>query len=106
GRRTRNDARRRAGVLRPRARCEQRASRRGPRTLRLWEERDAVLCEVSDSGVLDEPLAGRRRPAREEPTGRGLWLVNQLCDLVQIRSFREGCVVRVHMHRDPATANR
>ena len=78
----------------------------GHGTLRLWEERDAVLCEVSDSGVLDEPLAGRRRPAREEPTGRGLWLVNQLCDLVQIRSFREGCVVRVHMHRDPATANR
>ena len=32
------------------------------------------------------PLAGRRRPAPSEPDDRGLWLANQLCDLVQVRS--------------------
>jgi len=32
--------------------------------------------------------------------GHGLWLVNQLCDLVQMRTFASGSVVRVHLHRD------
>jgi anti-sigma regulatory factor (Ser/Thr protein kinase) len=31
--------------------------------------------------------------------GRGLWLVNQLCDLVQLRSSAAGGVVRLHMRR-------
>jgi hypothetical protein len=30
--------------------------------------------------------------------GRGLWMVNQLCDLVQLRSFPDGAAVRVHMY--------
>jgi hypothetical protein len=29
--------------------------------------------------------------------GFGLWLVNQLCDLVQIRTFAKGTVVRLQM---------
>jgi hypothetical protein len=32
----------------------------------------------------------------------GLWLANQLCDLVQIRSFAAGTVVRLHMRRSAA----
>jgi hypothetical protein len=31
---------------------------------------------------------------------RALWLVNQICDLVQIRSSDEGTVVRVSMRVD------
>jgi two-component sensor histidine kinase len=30
--------------------------------------------------------------------GRGLWMVNQLCDLVQLRSFPDGAAVRVHVY--------
>jgi hypothetical protein len=30
--------------------------------------------------------------------GRGLWMVNRLCDLVQLRSFPDGAAVRVHMY--------
>ena len=56
-----------------------------------------MLCEISDRGRFDEPLAGRVRPAPDQPDGRGLWLVNQLCDLVQIRSSPAGNVVRLHM---------
>jgi hypothetical protein len=47
-----------------------------------------------------DPLTDRRRPAPNQDGGRGLWLANQLCDLVQIRSFPSGTTVRMHMHRD------
>jgi hypothetical protein len=33
----------------------------------------------------------------EQLHGRGLWVVNQVCDLVQIRSSNAGNVVRLHM---------
>jgi len=67
--------------------------------VRLWQERDDVVAEVRDHGCIDYPLAGRERPAVDRLGGRGLWLVNQLCDLVQVRSTAEGCVVRVRMVR-------
>lgn len=66
--------------------------------LRIWYQDDAIVCEVSDRGHIDEPLVGRRKPQGDE-RGMGLWIVNQLCDLVQLRSFDNGSVVRVHMSR-------
>ena len=70
----------------------------GHGTLRLWRERDEVVCEVRDRGLIDDPLIGRRRPRLDRPGGAGLWLANQLCDLVQIRSARAtGTVVRVRV---------
>jgi anti-sigma regulatory factor (Ser/Thr protein kinase) len=66
-------------------------------TLRMWREDQALLVEVRDAGHIDEPLVGRTRPGLEQPAGRGLWLVNHLCDLVQIRSAPGGSAVRVHM---------
>jgi hypothetical protein len=36
-------------------------------------------------------------PADGQPYGRGLWIANQLCDLVQIRSSAAGTVVRMQM---------
>jgi anti-sigma regulatory factor (Ser/Thr protein kinase) len=64
--------------------------------LLLWREQDTLMCEVQDAGHIQDPLVGRSRPAPDEHTGRGLWLVNELCDLVQIRSSAEGTSVRVH----------
>jgi anti-sigma regulatory factor (Ser/Thr protein kinase) len=70
----------------------------GRGTLRMWREAETLLCEVSDEGCIEaDPLTGRIHPTPDQPTGRGLWLVNQLCDLVQIRSTPAGSVVRVHM---------
>jgi anti-sigma regulatory factor (Ser/Thr protein kinase) len=69
----------------------------GRGTLRVWREPDALICEVRDGGLIDAPLVGRVRPPAGRPDGRGLWLANQLCDLVQIRCFPTGSVVRLHM---------
>jgi anti-sigma regulatory factor (Ser/Thr protein kinase) len=71
----------------------------GQGVLRVWCEPDAMICEVSDDGAIVEPLAGRERPPDGHFGGRGLWLCNQLCDLVQLRSFADGGVVRLHMRR-------
>lgn len=68
----------------------------GDGTVSVWSERDAVVCDVNDRGRIEDPLAGRVAPAIERPDGRGLWMANQLCELVQIRSFPDGGSVRVH----------
>jgi anti-sigma regulatory factor (Ser/Thr protein kinase) len=68
----------------------------GSGRLRLWRDPAALVCEVSDDGVVLDPLAGRHHPAEEAAQGRGLWMVNQLCDLVQLRSGTQGTQVRIH----------
>lgn len=70
----------------------------GTGTLRLWCEGDDLLTEVEDRGRIEEPLVGRLRPGVAQEGGRGLWLANQLCDLVQIRSDRSRTTVRLHVH--------
>ena len=75
----------------------------GRGTVRTWRHGESVACEVSDGGRFDRPLAGRQRPTATQTSGFGLWLANQLCDLVQIRSIGAGTVVRLLMSlRDPA----
>lgn len=69
----------------------------GRGTLRMWADADALVCEIRDGGHVAQPLVGRVRPTAERMGGRGLWLVNQLCDLVQIRSSEEGTAVRLHI---------
>lgn len=69
----------------------------GRGTLRIWHEAGSIVCEVHDAGQFDQPLADRERPVAGATGPRGLWLANQLCDLVQVRSFFSGTVVRLHM---------
>jgi anti-sigma regulatory factor (Ser/Thr protein kinase) len=70
----------------------------GGGTITAWGEGSgSVVLEVRDAGLMDNPLAGRLRPNVDEVKGRGLWLVNQLCDLVQIRSGPAGTAIRVHV---------
>jgi anti-sigma regulatory factor (Ser/Thr protein kinase) len=70
----------------------------GEGELRAWTDGRWLVCQVTDRGRFTAPLAGRLRPARGGPGG-GLYLANQLCDLVQIRSTAEGTVVRVRQER-------
>jgi anti-sigma regulatory factor (Ser/Thr protein kinase) len=65
--------------------------------LRLWADGANLTCEVADTGHITDPLVGRRRPPRPPLHGRGLWLVQQLCDLVQVRTEPGGTVVRVQV---------
>jgi anti-sigma regulatory factor (Ser/Thr protein kinase) len=70
----------------------------GRGTIRLWREAGALICEVRDAGHINgQPLLGRQQPTFDQIGGRGLWLANQLCDLVQIRSTPAGTTVRVHI---------
>jgi anti-sigma regulatory factor (Ser/Thr protein kinase) len=69
----------------------------GSGTLRLWREHGTLIAEVEDGGRIEEPLVGRLRPGITQEGGRGLWMANQLCDLVQIRSGEAGTVVRLHL---------
>jgi len=75
-----------------------RAHTSGPGSLAQWATPDQVICEVRDGGQITDPLAGQLRPAPAQPGGgRGLWVVHQLCDLVQVRSGPAGTAIRVHM---------
>jgi anti-sigma regulatory factor (Ser/Thr protein kinase) len=65
--------------------------------LRVWVEPDGLVCEVRDDGQIDQILMGRIHPVLDAKTGWGIWMVNQLCDLVQLRSSAAGTVVRMHM---------
>jgi anti-sigma regulatory factor (Ser/Thr protein kinase) len=69
----------------------------GGGTLRAWRDGDACVCELRDDGHIVDPLAGRERPPAEQPGGRGLWLANHVCDLVQVRSSQRGTTVRLHV---------
>lgn len=80
----------------------ERADREQPRPRRR-AGRPAHLVRAGCAPVRGRRLRPpRRRPGRAHPTGaraaqgRGVWMVNQLCDLVQIRSTAAGTVVRVH----------
>jgi len=54
----------------------------------------SFVCELRDAGRMADPLVGLRGPGpNSAPTG--LWLVNQLCDLVEIRSDSSGTQVRL-----------
>ncbi|MCK9897929.1 sensor histidine kinase [Frankia sp. AgB32] len=66
----------------------------GQGVARFWSD-GGLICEVSDAGLVVDRLVGRRRPELELGGGRGLWLVNQLCDLVQLRSAQTGTTVRM-----------
>jgi anti-sigma regulatory factor (Ser/Thr protein kinase) len=72
-----------------------------PGTLTMWHDDDEIVCEVHDEGVITDPLAGRRRPAPDAAGGHGLWLVYQVCDLVELRSGTDGTTIRMHMDRQP-----
>jgi anti-sigma regulatory factor (Ser/Thr protein kinase) len=71
----------------------------GSGMLRVWMGTRWLVCEIEDAGRIGDPLVGREKPAGDQHTGRGLWIANQICDLVQVRSFATHSVVRLHIER-------
>jgi anti-sigma regulatory factor (Ser/Thr protein kinase) len=72
-------------------------------TLTIWHDHDhdEIVCEVHDEGTITDPLAGRRVPTPGALGGHGLWLVYQVCDLVELRSDASGTTIRMHMAIHP-----
>lgn len=74
---------------------------------RAWIEDDHLVIEIRSAGRITDPLVGRVRPAVGQLHGYGVWLANQFCDLVRIRSSAAGTSVRLHTERQrPLTASR
>ncbi|WP_144126575.1 sensor histidine kinase [Catellatospora sichuanensis] len=73
----------------------------GTGELALWHDADHLVCQLTDRGHLSDPLAGRIPvPAHAPDGGRGLLLVNQLCDLVRVHTTPAGTCTRIHLrHR-------
>jgi anti-sigma regulatory factor (Ser/Thr protein kinase) len=66
-------------------------------TLRVWHTETEIICQIDDSGWIADPLAGRVHPPIDQPRGHGLWLVNQVCDLVEVRTSALGSSIRLHL---------
>jgi anti-sigma regulatory factor (Ser/Thr protein kinase) len=71
----------------------------GGGVIRLWHTAKEMLCQLDDGGHISDPLAGYFRPTGEVPGQQGLWLVNQICDLVEVRTAETGTSIRLHMRR-------
>jgi anti-sigma regulatory factor (Ser/Thr protein kinase) len=69
----------------------------GDGSVRVWAAAGEVLCEVRDGGYIRDALAGRRCPPADAGQGHGLWVVHQVCDLVEMRTGTSGTVFRLHM---------
>ena len=75
----------------------------GEGVFRIWDDGNALVSETNDTGRIVHAMVGRERPGGSESGGLGLWIANQLCDLVQIRTFDDGSVVRLRMSRRTQT---
>ena len=66
--------------------------------VRTWEQPGAVVCDFRQpGGSISDPFLGLR-PAELVPgDGDGLWLANQICDWMDIRSDAEGCTIQLQI---------
>lgn len=70
----------------------------GAGVLRVWADPAGIVCEVVNAGgPIADPFPGHFPPAPLGVRGRGLWLMRQLTDLVEIRSSAATTTVRLHM---------
>jgi anti-sigma regulatory factor (Ser/Thr protein kinase) len=70
---------------------------KSPGSLKIWYDAEEIVCQIHDEGTITDPLAGRRQPSLDASGGHGLWIVNQVCDQVEIISDETGTTIRLHM---------
>jgi anti-sigma regulatory factor (Ser/Thr protein kinase) len=70
-------------------------------TVQVWQTANEIICQVEDTGQIIDPLAGQRPLSEGLLGGNGLWLVNQVSDLVQARTGLAGTTTRLHMRLRP-----
>ena len=71
---------------------------KSPGRLTIWYDTREIVCRIHDEGVITDPLAGRRQPSLDAQGGHGLWIVNQVCDQVELHSDETGTTIRLHMN--------
>jgi anti-sigma regulatory factor (Ser/Thr protein kinase) len=71
----------------------------GTGTLAVWTSPQHLVCQLTDAGQLTDPLTGRIPVPPDALGGRGLLLVNQLCDLVRVHTSAAGTTIRIHLSR-------
>jgi anti-sigma regulatory factor (Ser/Thr protein kinase) len=71
----------------------------GGGVIRIWHTTKEMMCQIDDGGYISDPLAGYFKPTGDVPGKQGLWLVNQICDLVELRTTETGTTIRLHMRR-------
>ena len=71
---------------------------KSPGSLNIWYDAKEIVCQIHDEGVITDPMAGRREPSLDAVGGHGLWIVNQVCDQVEIESGETGTTIRLHMN--------
>lgn len=64
---------------------------------RLWRSGQRLICEISDTGTVEDTFLGFLRSDPSAENGHGLWIARQLCDLLEIRTQGPGTRVRLHM---------
>ncbi|MGW0430951.1 anti-sigma factor RsbA family regulatory protein [Micromonospora sp. NPDC003197] len=69
----------------------------GGGSLAVWQHDGQLICQLTDTGHITDPLAGRRPVPPRQVGGRGLLLVNQLCDLVRMYTRPGATTIRIHM---------
>jgi anti-sigma regulatory factor (Ser/Thr protein kinase) len=77
---------------------------KSPGSLKIWYDAKEIVCQIHDEGVITDLLAGRRQPSLDALGGHGLWIVNQVCDQVEIQSDETGTTIRLHMNRPQTDA--
>ena len=70
---------------------------KSPGSLKIWYDANEIVCQIHDEGVITDPMAGRREPSLDALGGHGLWIVNQVCDQVELQSDENGTTIRLHM---------
>ncbi|MEU4237446.1 ATP-binding protein [Actinoplanes sp. NPDC026619] len=61
----------------------------------LWADDGRIHCDVIDSGT--PPAFGRAMPAADQPRGRGLAIVERICDEVSISVHPDGTAISLTM---------
>src|SRR5580658_6026976 len=59
---------------------------KSPGCLDIWYDAKEIICQIRDRGTISDALGGH-----------GLWIVNQVCDEVEMRSDETGTTIRLHM---------
>lgn len=68
----------------------------GGGTVRLWAAADELICDVVDQGPVR--TFGRAMPPGDAVGGRGLAIVERVCDVVTTTAGPEGTMVRLRLH--------